>query len=62
MKNFRTIYIIEKYTNEGELKVRRYARNKKVAEKIVREIGGADMCRKVSQREREHINPQWVEG
>ena len=62
MKKFRTVYIIEQYTNEGELKVRRYARNKKVAEKIVREIGGADMCRKVSQSEREFINPQWIEG
>lgn len=37
MKNFRTIYIVEAITEDGELVMRRFARNKKIAEKIARQ-------------------------
>ena len=37
MKKFRTIYIVEAITEDGELVMRRFARNKKIAEKIARQ-------------------------
>lgn len=40
MKKFRTIYVVEAYTKEGERVTQRFARNKKVAEKIERQYRG----------------------
>lgn len=36
MKNVRVIYMIEEFTRDGELTCRRFARNKKTAERIAR--------------------------
>lgn len=43
MKKYRTIYVVEAYTKEGERVTRRFARNKKVAEKIERQYRGYEM-------------------
>ena len=63
MKKFRTIYIVEAITNDGELVMRRFARNKKAAEKIARQCKKADsVIRKLQKAEHNFINPEDVEG
>ena len=58
----RIIYIIEEITEDGELLQRRFARNKKTADKIVKQIGEFAYCRPLSKNEMSFVNPEWVEG
>ena len=63
MKKFRTIYIVEAITRDGELVMRRFARNKKTAEKIARQCKKADsIIRKLKNDDHKWINPEDVEG
>lgn len=63
MKKFRTIYIVEAFTEYGELVMRRFARNKEIAEKIARQCKKAEsVIRKASKTEHSWINPEDVEG
>ena len=63
MKKFRTIYIVEAITEDGELVMRRFARNKKIAEKIARQCKEAEPeIRKTQNVEHYWINPDDVEG
>ena len=63
MKKFRTIYIVEAITEDGELAMRRFARNKKIAEKIARQCKKAEsVIRKAQKDEHNWINPEDVEG
>ena len=63
MKKFRTIYIVEAITEDGELVMRRFARNKKIAEKIARQCKKAEsVIRKAQKAEHNWINPEDVEG
>ena len=63
MKKFRTIYIVEAITEDGELVMRRFARNKKIAEKIARQCKKAEsIIRKARKAEHNWINPEDVEG
>jgi hypothetical protein len=60
---YRCIYIIESFTVDGELVMRRFARNKRTAEKIARQCKrGIPFVRKVQKREHIYINPADVEG
>jgi hypothetical protein len=54
--------MIEAYTPEGELIERRYARNRKTADKIARHIGDLAEVRPLNKYEWSFINPEWVEG
>lgn len=61
---YRTIYMIEAYTLNGNLAVRRYARNKKVGERIWKKVSkkwDASM-RKLDRFEHAFVMPHWVEG
>lgn len=63
MKKFRTIYIVEAFTEDGELFMRRFARNKKIAEKIARHCKKADsVITKARNDEHDWINLEDVEG
>ena len=63
MKKFRTIYIVEAITEEGELVMRRFARNKKIAEKIARQCKKAEsVIIKAQKDEHRWINPEDVDG
>ena len=63
MKKFRTIYIVEAITEEGELVMRRFARNKKIAEKIARQCKKAkSVIRKAQKAEHNWIAAEDVEG
>ena len=63
MKKFRTIYIVEAITEEGELVMRRFARNKKIAEKIARQCKKAkSVIRKAQKDEHNWIAAEDVEG
>ena len=63
MKKFRTIYIVEAITEDGELVMRRFARNKKIAEKIARQCKKAEsVIRKAHKVEHNWINSEDVEG
>ena len=63
MKNFRCIYIIEAFTDNGELKMRRFTRNKRTAEKVARQCKSAEATiRKAQKAEHFYINPADVEG
>lgn len=60
---FRVIYIIEAYTDNGELVMRRFARNKRTAEKIARQCKKAEAdIRKAQKAEHSYIAPADVEG
>lgn len=62
MKNYRVIYQIEVITEEGQLIARRYARNKRAAEKIARKYNSEEsVVRKMQKAEHSWINPAWVE-
>lgn len=58
----RIIYIIEEITEDGELLQRRFARNKKTADKIVKQIGELAYSRPLNKNEMSFVNPEWVEG
>ena len=63
MKKFRTIYIVEAITEDGELVMRRFARNKKIAEQIARQRKKVEPeIRKAQKVEHYWINPDDVEG
>ncbi len=63
IKTFRCIYMIESFTDNGELVMRRFGRNKKTAEKIARQCKRGEITiRKVQKREHSWINPDDVEG
>ena len=63
MKKFRTIYIVEAITEDGELVMRQFARNKKIAKKIARKCKKAEsVIRKAQKAEHNWINPEDVEG
>ena len=63
MKKFRTIYIVEAITEDGELVMRQFARNKKIAKKIARKCKKAEsVIRKAREAEHNWINPEDVEG
>ena len=65
MTTFRTIYAIECFTSDGDLKIRRYARNKKTAEKIVKQLSARYDYTEITLTHpsiRYLINPEWVEG
>ena len=63
MKKFRTIYIVEAITEDGELVMRRFARNKKIAEQIARQRKEVEPeIRKAQKVEHYWINPDDVEG
>ena len=63
MKKFRTIYIVEAINEDGELVMRRFARNKKIAEKIARQCKKAEsVIMKACKAEHSWINPEDVEG
>ena len=59
MKNFRCIYVIESFSNDGELLMRRFARNKRTAEKVAPK--GAEI-RKLQKCEHHWVNPADIEG
>lgn len=62
MKKFRTIYIVEAITKDGDLVMRRFARNKKIAEKIARQCKKAEsVIRKAQKAEHNWFNPEDVE-
>lgn len=63
MKKFRTIYIVEAITEDGELVMRRFARNKKIAEKIARRCKKAEsVIRKAQKVEHNWTNSEDAEG
>ena len=63
MKKFRTIYIVEAINEDGELVMRRFARNKKIAEKIARQCKKSEsVIRKAQKAEHNWINLEDVEG
>lgn len=63
MKKFRTIYIVEAFTEDGELVMRRFARNKKVAENIAKQSNKAEpSIRKTRKDEHNWIAIEDVEG
>ena len=61
---YRTIYMIEVITEHGDLLARRYAANKKTAERIGKQYkkytDGIDI-RKTRKADWEYINKNWVE-
>ena len=63
MRKFRTIYMVEVITVMGTLVARRYAANKRTAERIMKSYVGHSYidCRKVQDYERDFINDRWVE-
>lgn len=63
MKKFRTIYIVEACTEDGDLVMRRFARNKKTAENIAKQCKKAEpIIRKTSKYEHKWIATEDVEG
>lgn len=56
----RTIYMIEEYTEDGDLVFRRFARNRKTAERIAKE-GKAPIIRKLQKAEMGWVNTKEVE-
>lgn len=57
----RTIYQIEAYTEDSDIKARRYARNKKTADRIARMYDNANV-RELRKAEHEFVSPEWIEG
>ena len=58
---FRNIYQVEVFTGAGDLKVRRFAANKKVAEKISREYTGDVYINKLLKSEHDFVCESDVE-
>lgn len=57
----RTIYQIEAYTEDYDIKARRYARNKKTAARIARLYDNVSV-RELRKAEHTFVNPEWIEG
>lgn len=58
---FRKIYMIEAFTKDGRLKIRRYAANMKTAKHIAKPYGNLAVIRLTSKAEWEWINQNDVE-
>ena len=62
MKKFRTIYIIEAYAEIGLLVARRFASNKKTAERIANNYPHSQtLVYKLRKSEHQFVNPDIVE-
>lgn len=61
--NYRVIYMLESYTESGDLVYRLFAANKRTAEKMIRERKGspAPVIRKLSKSEHCWIAPNAVD-
>lgn len=59
----RVIYMIEEFTSEGDLVMRRFARNKKIAGKIAKTVddGNGVSVRKLQKSEMSWVNTKEVE-
>jgi hypothetical protein len=63
MKKFRCIYIVEAFTDDGEMTMRRFARNMRTAERLAKKCKkGTPVMRKALKEEHHWINPADVEG
>ena len=63
MKNFRTIYMVEGYAEVGLLVMRRFARNKKTAERIANSYPNLEtLINKLRKCENQFVDPDVVEG
>ena len=63
MEKFRTIYLVEGYEEIGELIFRRFARNKKTAERIANNYPNlGTLVRKLRKCEHQYVDPDTVEG
>lgn len=62
--NYRVIYIVEEYTKNGDLVMRRFARNKKAADRIAKTGSEANEVnvRKLQKSEMDWVNPEEVEA
>ena len=60
MKKFRTIYIVEAITEGGELVIRRFARNKKIAEQIARQCARQRKKSEVEIRKAQKVEHYWI--
>lgn len=61
---FRKIFMVEVYSNEGDLVERRYAANMRTAERIARENKehkDGIIIRLLGKDEHDFVNPDWVE-
>jgi len=59
----RTVYMIEVFSNDGELIIRDFARNKKTAEKIAKPyFNDESVIRKLQKTELAYINPNDIVG
>lgn len=58
---FRVIYIIEAYSDAGELLARRYAANMRTAKKIAKPYGAAAVIRRTAKNEWYNINRREIE-
>ena len=57
--------MVEGFTEDGDLAVRRFARNKRTAERIVFQLlrdGIEPKLIPVNKCDWQHINPEWLEG
>lgn len=61
MKMIRKIYMIEVISIDGELVARRFARNKKTAERIAKQYGDEAEIRLLCKDEMEYVNKKDVE-
>ena len=65
MNRYRTIYAVEAVTEDGQLRVRRFARNRRAAEKIAKQLKPQHRYVHINYIPRDCrylINPEWVEG
>ena len=63
MKKFRTIYIVEAFAEDGNMVMRRFARNKKVAKNIAKQCNESEpIIRKTRKDEHDWIDTEDVEG
>ena len=63
MKKFRTIYMVEGYAEIGELVFRRFARNRKTAERIAKNYPDLEtLVLKLRKCEQQYVEPDTVEG
>ena len=63
MKNFRTIYMVEGYAEVGLLVMRRFARNKKTAERIANNYPNLEtLVQKLRKSEHQFVDTVVVEG
>lgn len=58
----RVIYMIEEITDEGDLVSRRFARNKRTADRIVRKAENGASVRKLQKSEMAWVRREDIEG